>query len=124
MNEVEREFKKAEATHAATEDQKPRARQGLLAGQEGGGKGRAAGEQADYTFLFEEALRKAVSVGRAVQLFQDKDEAMAEDAAAALQGWSDEARGGGDLPSLNDIALVRGSPVTPLVPPRFAGRLL
>eukprot|EP00603_Paraphysomonas_imperforata_P000104 CAMPEP_0114445106 /NCGR_PEP_ID=MMETSP0103-20121206/18442_1 /TAXON_ID=37642 ORGANISM="Paraphysomonas imperforata, Strain PA2" /NCGR_SAMPLE_ID=MMETSP0103 /ASSEMBLY_ACC=CAM_ASM_000201 /LENGTH=1976 /DNA_ID=CAMNT_0001616687 /DNA_START=129 /DNA_END=6060 /DNA_ORIENTATION=+ len=99
LSELEKEFKEKEAK--ANEGQK--LKKGNH-GEDDSGPASGDGESARaLTAAFEVVLAKALSVGKGVRLFMDKEEAMAEDEAAALKGWEEEE--GGDLPSMDDIAM-------------------
>lgn len=106
MNEIERKFK--ENDEKESEKQKQRSGKRGLHAEEVSGTAHVASEAgSDRTAALEEVFAKALTVDKGVRLFMDKEEAIEQDAAAALQGWGEnEGEGGGEMPSIDDIALV------------------
>ena len=99
LNDIEQEYQKS------LEDKKKHKREATVEGTPSynvNQRNAEIDEDEDMTERFGEVIRKTLKVDRGVKLFMDKETALEEDAADALN----EVYESTELPSIDDIALV------------------
>ena len=99
LNDIEQEYQKS------LEDKKKHKREATVEGTPSynvNQRNAERDEDEDMTERFGEVIRKTLNVDRGVKLFMDKETALEEDAADALN----EVYESTELPSIDDIALV------------------